>query len=177
MNTRRRLPQPVCRWSDLCVDETCPRVGATYVFNAESVQTSEQVVEFDSWNASADAYTFLYNPDLWQQGGATTAGCAHSSATTTVPLPNSHCPTLAVVKEPVLLKGVVLGDQLLFNWVRLHSSQQVPQQLELDISHYTTSKSGMHRWHQTSASQMQALCPGNTVMMLCRAPCMLPEPG
>ncbi|KAA6425319.1 MAG: hypothetical protein FRX49_04812 [Trebouxia sp. A1-2] len=36
--------------------------------SAESIRSSERVAEFDTWNASADAYTFLYNPDPWQQG-------------------------------------------------------------------------------------------------------------
>jgi len=42
----------------------------TQIDDAESTCSSERVAEFDTWNASADAYTFLYNPDPWQQGGA-----------------------------------------------------------------------------------------------------------
>jgi len=42
----------------------------TRVDDADSIRSSERVADFDTWNASADAYTFLYNPDPWQQGGA-----------------------------------------------------------------------------------------------------------
>ncbi len=54
---------------------TCPSFARrlcclTRVDDAESIRSSERVAEFDTWNASADAYTFLYNPDPWQQGGA-----------------------------------------------------------------------------------------------------------
>lgn len=37
---------------------------------------------------------------------------------------------------------VNLGDQLLLNWVNIKSAEQEPQQLELKVDHYTTSKSG-----------------------------------
>ncbi|KAL0020495.1 hypothetical protein WJX77_011207 [Trebouxia sp. C0004] len=89
--------------------------------SAESIRSSERVAEFDTWNASADAYTFLYNPDPWQQG---------------------------VIEKPMLLKIVSLGDQLLLNWVTLHSAQHEPQQLELEASHYITSKSGLPACYQ-----------------------------
>ena len=52
----------------------------------------------------------------------------------------------AVIEKPVLLKIVSLGDQLLLNWVTLHSTQHEPQQLELEASHYITSKSGAESW-------------------------------
>ncbi|DBB02949.1 TPA: hypothetical protein ACH3X1_013545 [Trebouxia sp. C0004] len=91
------------------------------VDDAESIRSSERVAEFDTWNASADAYTFLYNPDPWQQG---------------------------VIEKPMLLKIVSLGDQLLLNWVTLHSAQHEPQQLELEASHYITSKSGLPACYQ-----------------------------
>ena len=52
----------------------------------------------------------------------------------------------AVIKKPILLKIVSLGDQLLLNWVTLHSAQHEPQQLELEVSHYITSKSGAESW-------------------------------
>ena len=36
---------------------------------AASIKCSEDEVDLSNWNSSPDAYTFLYNPDLWQQGG------------------------------------------------------------------------------------------------------------
>ena len=48
----------------------------------------------------------------------------------------------AVIKAPVLLKVVSLGDQLLLNWVTLGSATQEPQQLELMVDKYTSSKTG-----------------------------------
>ena len=45
----------------------------TRVDDADTIRSSERVADFDTWNASADAYTFLYSPDPWQQGGATRA--------------------------------------------------------------------------------------------------------
>ena len=36
---------------------------------AASINCSEDEVDLSNWNSSTDAYTFLYNPDLWQQGG------------------------------------------------------------------------------------------------------------
>ena len=36
---------------------------------AASIKCSEDAVDLSHWNSSTDAYTFLYNPDLWQQGG------------------------------------------------------------------------------------------------------------
>ena len=50
-----------------------------------------------------------------------------------------------------MLKGVVLGEQLLLNWVTLNSAQQEPQQLELDIDHYVTSQTGLHLQLLTAA--------------------------
>ena len=116
---------------------------------AESIQCSEDAVDVSNWNSSTDAYTFLYNPNLWQEGGnvpcATSPNCATFRA----------CADLApicaaVVTVPLLLKMVNMGDQLLLNWVTLKPSipeeQQVvptePQQLELNVDNYTTSKSG-----------------------------------
>ena len=37
--------------------------------SAASIESSQDEVDLSNWNASTDAYTFLYNPDLWQQGG------------------------------------------------------------------------------------------------------------
>lgn len=48
----------------------------------------------------------------------------------------------AVITAPILLKVVKLGDQLLLNWVTLKSAKQEPQQLELKVDNYTTSRSG-----------------------------------
>lgn len=45
-----------------------PLVVDTLMY-AASIKCSEDEVELSKWNLSTDAYSFLYNPDLWQQGG------------------------------------------------------------------------------------------------------------
>lgn len=42
----------------------------------------------------------------------------------------------------MLLKGVVVGDKLVLNWLSLQSSEADPAQLELDIHKFTTSSEG-----------------------------------
>lgn len=37
--------------------------------SAASIECNEDEVDLSNWNSSEDVYTFLYNPDLWQQGG------------------------------------------------------------------------------------------------------------
>ena len=44
-----------------------------FVAAIESIESSDHVADFDSWNSSVDSFSFLYNPDPWQQGGASTA--------------------------------------------------------------------------------------------------------
>lgn len=39
--------------------------------SAASIECNEDEVDLSNWNSSEDAYTFLYNPDLWQQRGNT----------------------------------------------------------------------------------------------------------
>lgn len=97
--------------------------------SADSIQCNTDGVDISNWNSSTDAYTFLYNPNLWQEGEVTV---------------------------PLLLKMVNVGDQLLVNWVTLKSPSQEsqpvepkePQQLELKIDYYTTSKSELPACYQ-----------------------------
>lgn len=106
--------------------------------SADSIQCNEDEVDISKWNSSTDAYTFLYNPNLWQQG---------------------------VVTVPILLKMVNLGDQLLLSWVTLKSSsqesQQVelkgPHQLELKVDNYTTSKAELPACYQNLADLIDKL--------------------
>ena len=73
MKTLTKLPQQVRTSEQSRTWPSFPRCLCclTRVDDADSIRSSERVAELDTWNASADAYTFLYNPDPWQQGGAT----------------------------------------------------------------------------------------------------------
>ena len=42
----------------------------------------------------------------------------------------------------MLLKGVVVGDKLVLNWLSLQSSKVEPEQLEIDVSKYTSTPEG-----------------------------------
>lgn len=42
----------------------------------------------------------------------------------------------------MLLKGVVVGDNLVFNWLSLSTSNAEPKQVELDLNKFTTASEG-----------------------------------
>lgn len=52
--------------------DRCLRYRAHMLMSCRSaapLECNEDEVDLSNWNSSEDAYTFLYNPDLWQQGG------------------------------------------------------------------------------------------------------------
>ena len=114
-----------------------------------SISCSEDAVDLSNWNLSTDTYTFLYNPNLWQQGGKAYSCFLHLRVQRHSAACRSRIACDAEVTAPVLLKMVNLGDQLLLNWVTLKSATQEPQQLELKVDHYTTSKPGNARRFST----------------------------
>ena len=50
---------------------------------------------------------------------------------------------VAAIQQPMLLKGVVVGDKLVLNWLSLKSSKAEPEQIELDVNKFTTASEGL----------------------------------
>ena len=43
----------------------------------------------------------------------------------------------------MLLKGVMVGDKLVLNWLSLKSSTAEPEQIELDVNKFATASEGL----------------------------------
>lgn len=69
---------------------------------------------------------------------------------------------VAAIQQPMLLKGVVVGDKLVLNWLSLKSSKAEPEQIELDVNKFTTASEGL-----TSQDLQGCVCHAAELLIQC----------